>query len=136
MRWREASGACLDGMTDASMAYAFSRPALARTLDVQETAPEFLAHQQETLAALHHCVASAPELSDTAAWDVIALAQGMIAMAIARRIRLSRLDDVSAIKAFAGEDYQVAVTYPDDEQFGLLSEPWVFQHDVETIAAL
>ncbi|CBA34561.1 hypothetical protein Ctu_1p00240 (plasmid) [Cronobacter turicensis z3032] len=44
MRWREASGACLDGMTDAPMAYAFSRPALARTLDVQETAPKFLAH--------------------------------------------------------------------------------------------
>ncbi|MDK1186883.1 hypothetical protein [Cronobacter turicensis] len=44
VRWREASGACLDGMTDAPMAYAFSRPALARTLDVQETAPKFLAH--------------------------------------------------------------------------------------------
>jgi len=35
-----------------------------------------------------------------------------------------------------GEDYQVAVTYPDDEQFELLSDPWVFQHEVETIAAL
>ncbi|EKM0364977.1 hypothetical protein ACRXLK_003132 [Cronobacter turicensis] len=45
-------------------------------------------------------------------------------------------DDLSAVKAFAGEDYQVAVTYPDDEQFGLLSDPWVFQHDVETMAAL
>ncbi|ELY6247350.1 TetR/AcrR family transcriptional regulator [Cronobacter universalis] len=75
----------LDGMINAAVDYEFSRPALARTLDVQEAAPEFLAYQQETLAALHACVASALELSDTAAWDVIALAQGMIAMAIARR---------------------------------------------------
>ncbi|EOI5729384.1 TetR/AcrR family transcriptional regulator [Cronobacter malonaticus] len=74
----------LDGMINAAVDYEFSRPALARTLDLQETAPEFLAHQQETLAALHACVASALELSDTAAWDVIALAQGMIAMAVAR----------------------------------------------------
>ncbi|ELY4601399.1 TetR/AcrR family transcriptional regulator [Cronobacter malonaticus] len=74
----------LDDMINAAVDYEFSRPALARTLDVQEAAPEFLADQQETLAALHACVASALELSDTAAWDVIALAQGMIAMAVAR----------------------------------------------------
>ena len=45
-------------------------------------------------------------------------------------------DDLAAIKAFAGEDYQIAVTYPDDEQFSLLSDPYVFQHDVAAIAAL
>ncbi|EPO1791459.1 TetR/AcrR family transcriptional regulator [Cronobacter turicensis] len=90
---RPALATRLDGMIDAAMAYEFSRPALARTLDMQETAPEFLAHQQEMLAALHRCVASELEQSDTAAWDVIALAQGMIAMAIARRE-----DDPAALK--------------------------------------
>lgn len=29
--------------------------------------------------------------------------------------------DLEAVKAFAGEQYQIAVTYPDDEQFELLS---------------
>ncbi|EGT4385527.1 TetR/AcrR family transcriptional regulator [Cronobacter malonaticus] len=81
---RQNPAARLTGMVDVAVDYEFSRPALARTLDLQEAAPEFLADQQETLAALHACVASALELSDTAAWDVIALAQGMIAMAVAR----------------------------------------------------
>lgn len=74
----------LDGMIDAAVDYEFSRPLLARTLDVQETAPEFRAHQQAMLEALHCCVATALEESETTAWDVIAMAQGMIAMAIAR----------------------------------------------------
>lgn len=74
----------LDGMIDAAVDYEFSRPLLARTLDVQETAPEFRAHQQAMLEALHCCVATALEESETSAWDVIAMAQGMIAMAIAR----------------------------------------------------
>ena len=30
-------------------------------------------------------------------------------------------NDLEAVKAFAGEQYQIAVTYPDDEQFELLS---------------
>ncbi|AGE94565.1 hypothetical protein PU088_001726 [Citrobacter farmeri] len=38
--------------------------------------------------------------------------------------------NLAAIKAFAGEDYHVAVTYPDDEQFALLSDPYVFQFEV------
>ncbi|EKS6583727.1 TPA: hypothetical protein ACSRQ6_002643 [Enterobacter hormaechei subsp. steigerwaltii] len=38
--------------------------------------------------------------------------------------------DLSSIKAFAGENYHVAVTYPDDEQFELLSDPYVFQFEV------
>jgi len=44
--------------------------------------------------------------------------------------------DIAAVKAFAGEDYQVAVTYPDDEQFALLSDPYVFQHEVQAISPL
>lgn len=34
--------------------------------------------------------------------------------------------DLAAVKAFAGEDYHVAVTYPDDEVFELLSDPTCF----------
>lgn len=44
--------------------------------------------------------------------------------------------DLTAVKAFAGEDYHVAVTYPDDEQFELLSDPYVFQHEVAALTAL
>lgn len=44
--------------------------------------------------------------------------------------------DIEAVKAFAGEDYHVAVTYQDDEQFALLSDPYVFQHSVESVSAL
>ncbi|MEN4892083.1 hypothetical protein [Erwinia billingiae] len=44
--------------------------------------------------------------------------------------------DLEAIKVFAGENYQVAVTYPDDEVFELLSDPYVFQHEVEAISPL
>jgi hypothetical protein len=40
------------------------------------------------------------------------------------------------VKAFAGENYHVAVTYPDDEEFKLLSDPYVFQHVVEAISPL
>ncbi|MEQ1323612.1 hypothetical protein [Acinetobacter soli] len=41
-------------------------------------------------------------------------------------------DDLSSIKAFAGDDYQIAVTYPDDEQYELISDPYVFHHAVST----
>lgn len=34
--------------------------------------------------------------------------------------------DLSSIKAFAGENYHIAVTYLDDEKFQLLSDPYVF----------
>lgn len=44
--------------------------------------------------------------------------------------------DVEAIKAFAGDDYHVAVTYSDDEQFALLSDPYVFQHEVQNVVSL
>ncbi|MGP2449361.1 hypothetical protein ACTUSR_09675 [Pantoea stewartii subsp. indologenes] len=44
--------------------------------------------------------------------------------------------DLAAVKAFAGEDYPVAVTYADDEQFGLISDPYVFHHQVSEVVAL
>ncbi|MGL4546194.1 MAG: hypothetical protein ACRCUU_11715 [Plesiomonas sp.] len=40
---------------------------------------------------------------------------------------------LAAIKCFAGEEYQVAVTYPDDEAFGLISDPLVFHHQTDEI---
>ena len=45
-------------------------------------------------------------------------------------------EDLDAVKAFAGEHYQIAVTYPDDEVFELLSDPYVFQHEVRSISTL
>lgn len=45
-------------------------------------------------------------------------------------------ENVEAIKAFAGDKYQIAVTYPDDEQFELLSDPYVFQHQVQKVMPL
>ncbi|UJL39582.1 antibiotic biosynthesis monooxygenase [Pantoea agglomerans] len=45
-------------------------------------------------------------------------------------------EDSEAIKAFAGDQYQIAVTYPDDEQYDLLSDPYVFQHHVQTVIPL
>ncbi len=44
--------------------------------------------------------------------------------------------DLTAIKAFAGEYYQMAVTYPDDEAFALISDPYVFHFEVDTVSAL
>jgi heme-degrading monooxygenase HmoA len=45
-------------------------------------------------------------------------------------------ESLAAIRQFAGDDMQRAVTYPDDEQFDLISDPYVFQHDVQQIQAL
>ncbi|NLU18381.1 MAG: hypothetical protein GXW94_21900 [Serratia liquefaciens] len=45
-------------------------------------------------------------------------------------------DSLEAIKRFAGESYQIAVTYPDDEAFALISDPYVFHHQVDEIAKL
>lgn len=44
--------------------------------------------------------------------------------------------DMDAVTAFAGERYAVAVTYPDDEQFKLLSDPYVFHHQVGAVTPL
>lgn len=81
---RPAAQERLSAMIDAAVAYDFARPALAAALDGEEAAPAFAPHQQETLAALHRCVMAAIGHDETAAWDVIALAQGMIAMAARR----------------------------------------------------
>ena len=39
-------------------------------------------------------------------------------------------DSVEAIKRFAGEDYQRARYYPEDEEFLLEKEPFVTHHEV------
>lgn len=44
--------------------------------------------------------------------------------------------DLKSVKAFAGENVHVAVTYPDDEMYELLSDPYVFQHVVEDYSPL
>nr|WP_113868075.1 hypothetical protein [Brenneria salicis]NMN91213.1 hypothetical protein [Brenneria salicis ATCC 15712 = DSM 30166]RBP60458.1 hypothetical protein DES54_13150 [Brenneria salicis ATCC 15712 = DSM 30166]RLM30084.1 hypothetical protein BHG07_12840 [Brenneria salicis ATCC 15712 = DSM 30166] len=44
--------------------------------------------------------------------------------------------DIDAVKAFAGEDYHIAVTYREDNKFCLLSDPYVFQHEVQVIRPL
>lgn len=43
---------------------------------------------------------------------------------------------LEAIKAFAGENYQLAVHYPDDERFELVADPYVFHHEVERMEPL
>ena len=45
-------------------------------------------------------------------------------------------DSLEAIKAFAGENYQLAVHYPDDERFELVADPYVFHHEVDQITPL
>ncbi|EJL92509.1 hypothetical protein HS962_21785 [Pantoea sp. BIGb0393] len=44
--------------------------------------------------------------------------------------------DLAAVRAFAGEHYHVAVTYPGDEVFELISDPYVFQHEVASLSPL
>jgi len=44
--------------------------------------------------------------------------------------------DLDSVKAFAGDDYHVAVTYPEDDKYGLLSDPYVFQHEVHVVQPL
>ncbi|HEY4466445.1 MAG TPA: hypothetical protein VGN53_01400 [Klebsiella sp.] len=45
-------------------------------------------------------------------------------------------NDLDAVIAFAGEKYHVAVTYADDEQFRLLSDPCVFQFEVAAVVEI
>ncbi|WP_380182684.1 hypothetical protein [Kalamiella sp. sgz302252] len=44
--------------------------------------------------------------------------------------------DIKAVKAFAGDEYDVAVTWPEDERFALISDPYVFHHHVATVTPL
>ncbi|SEA42458.1 hypothetical protein SAMN05421875_11284 [Acidovorax soli] len=39
----------------------------------------------------------------------------------------------SAIRAFAGEAPHIAVTYPEDEKFGLISDPVVIHQEVAVV---
>jgi len=45
-------------------------------------------------------------------------------------------ESLDAIKKFAGEQYAVALTYPDDQEFFLISDPFVFHHEVSRIKPL
>lgn len=42
-------------------------------------------------------------------------------------------DSVESIKKFAGENYSLAVHYPEDDRFRLIADPYVFHHVVETV---
>ncbi|WP_313653412.1 hypothetical protein [Pantoea sp.] len=45
-------------------------------------------------------------------------------------------ENIEAVKRFAREHYHIAVTWPDDEQFELLSDPYFFQHQVQSMTPL
>ena len=45
-------------------------------------------------------------------------------------------NSIEAIKNFAGEDYQLAVHYPEDDWFQLIADPYVFHHSVAKIQEL
>ncbi|MDP4092870.1 MAG: antibiotic biosynthesis monooxygenase family protein [Bacillota bacterium] len=48
---------------------------------------------------------------------------------------ISYWKDFEAIKAFAGPKPQIAVTYPGDSEFELISDPIVLHHEVSRITA-
>lgn len=45
-------------------------------------------------------------------------------------------ESIAAVVMFAGEEYDVAVTYPEDDKFELLSDPFVFHHQIQEIKPL
>jgi heme-degrading monooxygenase HmoA len=45
-------------------------------------------------------------------------------------LTLSMWESVDAVKAFAGEDYEAAVLYPEDEQYLIETDPKVRHYDV------
>jgi heme-degrading monooxygenase HmoA len=47
-------------------------------------------------------------------------------------ITFSLWESVAAIKAFAGEDIEAAVYYPEDERYLIQGEDWVKHYDVES----
>lgn len=42
--------------------------------------------------------------------------------------------DLEAIKAFAGDNPHIAVTYPEDAKYGLISDPIVLHHEVASFS--
>lgn len=41
--------------------------------------------------------------------------------------------DMDAVRSFAGSSPHIAVTYPEDSQYGLISDPIVLHHEVEKL---
>jgi heme-degrading monooxygenase HmoA len=48
---------------------------------------------------------------------------------------VSYWESYEAIKAFAGTDYHIAVTYPEDGRYELISDPIVLHHEVTAMPA-
>lgn len=46
---------------------------------------------------------------------------------------VSYWENYDAVKAFAGPNPQIAVCYPGDQRFGLISDPFVLHHEVQKI---
>ncbi|PKM49092.1 MAG: hypothetical protein CVV02_17645 [Firmicutes bacterium HGW-Firmicutes-7] len=46
---------------------------------------------------------------------------------------VSYWEDVESIKKFAGKNPKIAVTYPEDDVYCLISDPIVLHHEVERI---
>ncbi len=41
--------------------------------------------------------------------------------------------DMDSVKSFSGPNPQIAVTYPEDDKYGLISDPIVLHHEVEEL---
>jgi hypothetical protein len=46
---------------------------------------------------------------------------------------ISYWENMTAVKNFAGPEPHIAVTYPEDELFGLISDPIVLHHEVKSV---
>lgn len=46
---------------------------------------------------------------------------------------VSYWESIESIKAFAGEEPHIAVTYPDDDKYGLISDPIVLHHEIQEV---
>jgi heme-degrading monooxygenase HmoA len=44
----------------------------------------------------------------------------------------TKWDSMESMKEYAGESPEIAVTYPEDERFGLISDPIVIHQEVTT----
>lgn len=44
---------------------------------------------------------------------------------------VSYWESIESIRAFAGSDIHIAVTYPEDDKYGLISDPIVLHHEVK-----
>lgn len=46
---------------------------------------------------------------------------------------VSYWENIESVKEFAGNNPQIAVTYPEDSKFGLISDPIVLHHKVQEV---